>query len=403
MRVAIIGAGFAGLAAADELHRSGKMIRVFEARDRVGGRVWSESFAGVTIERGAEFIMPDHHIVLGLAKRFGLRAADKGMYFGERESRGGIGYTQSEYETGLALLDAALRQRDRNTRQSVTDFFAPIPMAQGLRESLLVRIAATNGHPTDRIDASALGDDVGEFGRYPTYTISGGNQLIAKHLAKALPSVQLDCPVEFIIKDAQGYRIGNKTMAWHADAVIIAAPASVLKDIHFEPPLPAQKLAAIESTTYGQAAKLFVGLENPATPSAVINTPDGFWSFTCNGANNQPIPVAGCFGGPMEKLQALEIDRGADKWVAALARLRPELALNKSQVLLSTWHDDPWVRGAYTVRLTTTPTNNTEMLAKAVGGLHFCGEHTSTDMYGYMEGALQTGLRAAQEIINKSQ
>jgi len=403
MRVAIIGAGFSGLAAADELHRNGMEVCVFEARDRVGGRVWSEPFAGVTIERGAEFIMPDHHVLLGLAKRFGLDAANKGMYFGQRDSRGGIGYSQAEYESGLALLETALRQRERSRRQSVSDFIASVPMASGLRESLLVRIAATNGYPTDRIDASALGDDIAEFGRYPTYTIAGGNQRIAKHLAQTLPAVHLNCPVEFIIKGDQGYRIGNKEMEWRADAVVIAVPASVMKKIQFEPGLPTRKLKAIENTTYGQAAKLFVGLLKPAAPSAVINVPDGFWSFTCNGADTQPLPVAGCFGGPMEKLNTLEIGQSPDKWVAALARLRPELALNRSQVLLSTWHDDPWIGGVYTVKETTTPTGNTELLAEALDGLHFCGEHTSPDMYGYMEGALRTGLRAAQEIINKNQ
>jgi len=157
MRVAIIGAGFAGLAAADYLHRNGIEVHVFEARDRVGGRVWSQSFLGLTIERGAEFIMPDHKVLLDLAKRFNLDAADKKMQFGYRESRGGVGYSDLEYKDGLASLNLALQKRDRNRRQSVAEFLGSVPMAQGLRDTLLVRIAATNGYRTNLVDASILG------------------------------------------------------------------------------------------------------------------------------------------------------------------------------------------------------------------------------------------------------
>ncbi len=399
MRVAIIGAGFAGLAAADQLHRNGIEVSVFEARDRVGGRVWSQSFLGYTIERGAEFIMPDHHVLLNLAKRFNLNAADKKMQFGYRESRGGAGYTALEYNEGLASLNLALQKRDRSCRQSVAQFLASVPMAGGVRDTLLVRIAATNGYRADQVDASALGDDTSEFLAYPTYTIAGGNQLVAHHLAQSLPKVQLNCPIEYVVRQAQGYRIGNRTIQWDADAVIVATPASVLQRIRFEPELPRHKIAALENTTYGQAAKLFVGLKEPAAPSAVISVKDGFWSFTGCGAEGQVLPLVGCFGGPMESLTALHIDRSPDEWVDALARCRPELRLDRSQVVLSTWHNDEWVRGVYTVRTPLTPADNTEILAKAVDGIHFCGEHTSVSYYGYMEGALQSGLRAADEIL----
>ena len=60
MRVAVVGAGFAGLAAADELARAGAEVRVLEARDRVGGRVHSVPFADAVMERGAEWVLPAH-------------------------------------------------------------------------------------------------------------------------------------------------------------------------------------------------------------------------------------------------------------------------------------------------------------------------------------------------------
>ncbi len=84
MRVVVIGAGFAGLAAATALHEAGVEVVVLEARDRVGGRVWSQPFAGAVVERGAEFILPGNEVVRATAERLGLRVFAKGMHYGDR-------------------------------------------------------------------------------------------------------------------------------------------------------------------------------------------------------------------------------------------------------------------------------------------------------------------------------
>ena len=89
MRVAVAGAGLAGLSAADELQRAGADVVVLEARDRVGGRVWSRRLDnGAVVEMGAEFILPGNTAMRELAERFGLGLWDKGMRYGRREPRG---------------------------------------------------------------------------------------------------------------------------------------------------------------------------------------------------------------------------------------------------------------------------------------------------------------------------
>jgi Flavin containing amine oxidoreductase len=87
-RVAVVGAGFAGLAAADALRAEGVEVTVLEARDRVGGRVWSVPFAGGVVERGAEFILPQNTTLESLAARFDLPLVRKGTPYGRREPRG---------------------------------------------------------------------------------------------------------------------------------------------------------------------------------------------------------------------------------------------------------------------------------------------------------------------------
>jgi phytoene dehydrogenase-like protein len=94
----VVGAGFAGLAAADALRAAGVEVTVLEARDRVGGRVWSVPFAGAVIERGAEFILPQNTTVESLAARFGLHLVRKGTPYGRREPRGAEAVPAAELE-----------------------------------------------------------------------------------------------------------------------------------------------------------------------------------------------------------------------------------------------------------------------------------------------------------------
>ncbi|HET8756714.1 MAG TPA: FAD-dependent oxidoreductase, partial [Solirubrobacteraceae bacterium] len=96
-RVAVVGAGLAGLAAAEALLRGGHDVVVLEARDRVGGRVWSRTLpSGAVVEMGAEFILPGNTIVEQTARRLGLGLWEKGMAYGRREPRGAEPVSEEE-------------------------------------------------------------------------------------------------------------------------------------------------------------------------------------------------------------------------------------------------------------------------------------------------------------------
>ncbi len=113
-RVVVIGAGFAGLAAADTLRAGETEVTVLEARDRVGGRVWSVPFGeGALVERGAEFILPGYDSMTALAVRFGIPLVLKGTPYGRRVPIGEEAVPQSVLETafdriaGESTADAA--------------------------------------------------------------------------------------------------------------------------------------------------------------------------------------------------------------------------------------------------------------------------------------------------------
>ena len=109
MRAVVVGAGLAGLVAADELARAGVEVVVLEARSRVGGRVWSERLAnGAVVEMGAEYILPGNTAIRELAGRFGLSLWDKGMRYGRRDPSGGIGTTHEELAAAMETAEEQL-------------------------------------------------------------------------------------------------------------------------------------------------------------------------------------------------------------------------------------------------------------------------------------------------------
>ena len=126
-RAAVIGAGLAGLSAADALVREGWEVEVLEARDRVGGRTCSRTLPnGALIEMGAEFILPGNTKVERLAHELGLGVWDKGMRYGKREPRGGVGVTDAELAEGVAAVGAG---KDGGARRGADPLVAQLSRA----------------------------------------------------------------------------------------------------------------------------------------------------------------------------------------------------------------------------------------------------------------------------------
>lgn len=404
IRVVVVGAGFAGLAAADALAHGGVEVVVLEARDRVGGRVWSRPMAnGAVIEMGAEFILPGDEVMRATMVRLGLTAVEKGCLYGDREPRGGIGVTRDALLEAFAVVRAAVA--DGRLVGSVTHMLDTLDIHPGAREAIRARIEVSTAHPADDQAADVLAESATGLGDYPTHTVAGGNQRVATALTDGLrTAVHLESPVDRVAwSDDAGVRVTAAGTEVVADRVVVAVPASVMGRITFDPPLPDVTAGAIAAVTYGQAAKLFVPLVMPAPPSATLSVPERFWTFTQWGPHGTALPVAGSFAGSPAALDRLRVDDGPSTWMDAVRRLRPDLALARdpTAVVLSTWHDDPWVRGAYSVQSLRSPMDDVA-LRTPVGPIHFAGEHTAGARHGLMDGALRSGERAAGEILAAS-
>lgn len=399
MKALVIGAGFAGLAAADELHRAGVEVTVLEARDRVGGRVWSVPFGDATVERGAEFILPGYKTLFATVERLGLRMILKGTKYGDREPRGAEPFTREDVREAMARISAAPPEGNPRT---LVDALATYHLDPALAEAIRARIEVSCAYPADDLAGSVLKEGAAAFGPFDSYTIDGGNDRIAQELAAALGDrVRLMSPVRRLAWGETEVRARAGAHVAVADAAVVAVPAALMRSITFEPALPPDLAAAARAVRYGQAAKLFVALRAPAPPSATLSVPGRWWCYTQLGPDGRPVPFVGAFAGSPGALERLEVQAGHGRWLAELERLRPDLELDVDTALLSTWESDPWARGAYSAESVTSAID-TPTLRRSLGSLTFAGEHTAGSWHGLMEGALRSGVRAAQQLLQSA-
>ena len=398
-RVVVVGAGFAGLAAADALRRGGAEVTVLEARERVGGRVWSVPFGpgGAIVERGAEFILPGYEAMEELAARFGIPLALKGTPYGRRIPVGEEAVTQAELEAVFARIGA-----QPPAGESVAEAVDALGLEPHLARLVKARVAISNGHPAEDLEASVLEEGASTFGDFDNFTLEGGNMALASALAGELgEAVKLGAPVRRVRWAEGSVTVATDGGEVQAEAAVIAIPARPLEAIEFEPPLQGATADALRAVTYGQNSKLFLPLRSPAPPSAVMSVAGHFWSYTQNGPGGEPAPFLVGYTGTMAAIEALGGAAEPERWVAALVALRPDLDLDPdpAAALLSSWDADPWVQGSYSARSLASPIVDAD-LQRPLGPLHFAGEHTAGEWHGLMEGALRSGHRAAAQVLS---
>jgi predicted NAD/FAD-dependent oxidoreductase len=389
MRAVVIGAGLAGLAAGEALAEAGVEVTTLEARERVGGRVWSQRLAnGCVVERGAEFVTDGYQLLPETAARLGLRLAPMGTSFSRREPRGGIGAGGAALDQGVSAVAAAVAAGDGSGR-TVSELLAALPLADGVRELIACRIEVTYAHPAERIAAEAVRDAGHLFAPDQGRRIDGGNGQLAERLCcgRLLTST----PARSVAA-AGGRLLVNGEL--EADAVVVAVPAPAARSIAFDPPLPDSKQRALAAVAYGHAAKLAVPLRSPAPPSSVLSVPGRFWTWTALDGDGRQAPVAACFAGSAPALERLGVQQGAGRWLEQLAALSPELDLDTGGALLTTWPE-----GAYSTR---ERGGFEPELARPLGAIAFAGEHTEDTWFATMEGALRSGRRAAAELLASS-
>ena len=435
-RVAVVGAGFAGLAAAVTLADYGVDVVVYEARDRVGGRVWSQPLdgpggVGPVIERGAEFVLEGYDEMRSWLERVGLRLVDTDMSYYVREPRwahgmavdapaasaragsgagsgpgSGTGTGTGTIESGEAvtiedmrLTASALARLQHEPGVSVADLIDRLDVRPDVAEAVRARIEVSCAWNADDLAASVVGH-VASFESAPSHRVDGGNQGLALRLADLLGDrVRTSAAVTKVEHSAGGALISSANGVKLYDAAILTVPLPLLRDLEIVPPLPLDRREALLRMTMGHAAKAHLALRGAAVTSAVLSVPDRFWCWTATGANGVVVPVLNAFAGSPGAVSALCPDDGTAPWIARLVEIRDDLDLDETSAVVTTWHDDPWARGAYSAASLSARPGDGDVLAEPLGRLFVAGEHTAGEWSGLMEGALRSGSRAARQVL----
>jgi monoamine oxidase len=432
--VVVAGAGLAGLAAARDLAALGADVTVIDARDRVGGRVWTirDGFAeGQHAEAGGDMIDEAQHEIRDLCKELGLRLT--------RILRGGFGYVRPDAAgkprivsrnatSGWDRLAKSLGSEVRPYRLAEQRWDTPIAadlarrsVAQwldqvGADEELRTTARGLRGFflaDPERLSLIALVDQfAAEDGPAPwnMYRIEGGNDRLATALASQLGErVRLSTELVAVSHRGQGVRAtvkhGRASSPIACDYLVLALPATTLRRVPITPALPAQQHDAIARLQYGSATKTLVQFSQrfwriPGRPKAFGSAlPFGaVWDGNEEQRGRPGILALLAGGGASAASQEILAREGAQGFADTLDWLGSQRgALLASRQIV--WEHDPLARGGYAYFDPGFDPSLRAWLARPCGHLFFAGEHTSIKWQGYMNGAVESGRRAAAEIV----
>jgi len=432
--VVVVGAGLAGLRAATDLVASGVDTVVLEARDRVGGRVFSrtEGFAnGQHAESGAEFVDTTHTEVHTLVERLGLTLLP--VRTGRDPARRLIDH--GGRLASLAACDAATSgavQQDLQRwhdvcrdlaelvdgddpmaspvavdldRRSVADLLADlglVPLARlvigrELRTELMVPPAEASLLHLAWMSAHHVAAGPGR----EAHRVRGGLSQLAAGLAEPLRErIHLVTNVVEIRDTGTTVDVHTETgYEWQASNVVLTVPPSVLGRIGIDPPLP----AAVTAIGMGQGGKVSVQfdrrlwLDQGCDGSVLSDRPLGeLWETSAGQAGDHGVLTA--LLSSHDGASFLALPDPERRVRAEMARAFKGLDGFAGTSVHHSWSNDPWAMGTYAAFAPGQLTAAWSLLRQPHGHVVLAGEHT--DAYaGYMEGALRSGARAAAHVI----
>lgn len=439
--VIVIGAGLAGLSAAYELQRAGWQVTVLEARDRVGGRVYSiRSFSnGLVAEGGGEFIEETHTRMLALAEEFGLKRGRVGSWQGEDKDWAsfdgrsgpmsdaelwGTNLHQEVEKVWLALAELGelvpdpyqpqtARGADYLDTKSTAEWIDSLDVHPLAKQDFIQHIRAEYTCEPERHSLLDLARNAAMYystiDRNMNYRVIGGNDLIPRALAAALPDVRLNAPVTAIqvLPDAVTvtYRQGDSYLTASSAFAVLAVPLTTARLIEFNPPLPIAHQRMVNELSYGAVTKVLIEYRKRFWNEAgwngrlVTDAPIGYtWHATSHVEHQHGILTAYTGGAPGATLASLSDEERIRLAVSEIEKRFPGSSDLIECTATVAWPNEPYTRGSYAALAPGEVTAHWKTLFEPAGRLFFAGEHAAA-IQGFMEGAVESGQRAARTIL----
>ena len=445
-RVVVVGAGMAGLVAAYELARAGHDPLLLEARQRVGGRVYTmrEPFApGLYAEAGAMRIPLAHKLTLACLERFGLNVKpftthNPNAYchlFGRR-------LRLAEFEADPDLLGGELAEHDRGLTSGARWEGLLTPFAQRIEKdgdaAWSAIVAQYDGYSTREfleeqgwseaaielfglvanqealMNACFLELLREEVGRYYTDMVridGGADQLPNAYLPALRDRIRFGARMIALDQSETGVTVHYQTAAGRThvqgDYAIVTIPYPVLRHVEILKPFSHAKRRAIRQLRYDASAKIFFQCRRRfwEDDDGIV----GGGTVTDLPIRNVYYPDAGKATGRGVLLASYTWSEDAQRWgslspderiVQALenvAVIHPQVKEEFEVGASKMWHDDPFAGGAFALFEPSQQSLLYQHIIAPEGRLHFAGEHASL-CHAWIQGAIESGLRAALEV-----
>ena len=436
--VIVVGAGFAGLKAAQDLVAQGRSVILLEANNRVGGRIKRSEVAGRVVDVGGQWVGTGHDLLLGEANKYGIR-------------------TYAQYDSGktvmqllgkltqftgavprmplLALIELYRIQKrwDREMKEVPADAPWNAPKAKQWDSITLESWILRHVHTAAAREFARLvprGAWAAEA-RQVSYLwfldalrsshglaylmevkggaldakFAGGMQQIAHRMAEALGDrVVVGAPVQRVVQDGDGVRVTTAKGDFHARHIIVATPPAAAARIEFEPHLPALRDGLQQRMPMGAIIKIAIAYKEPfwrtAGFSGQVATDDDVLGIVMDDVQEIGPPILLCFieGRHALALSAAGKDERKKAVIASLVRFFGPQAADCIGYDDNDWMTEPYTHGYVGSMPPGVMIRFGKALREPCGRIHWACSESAEEWAGYIEGALRSGAKAAEDV-----